>query len=156
MAVGGATGLICLLVGSPEVTNIRGASLESATTMSFWGHRHSKHNIDEWAPNVAVQRCDYIDNLFETKNADKSEEELRDTYAKQSVDMNVFYRATAQIFWDDFAKNKWDDGVLSTLHANLHDAEGHPLDDKSTWTWTPGDQHLSNFGAFLCCSFRFT
>jgi uncharacterized protein (DUF2252 family) len=70
---------------------------------------------------------------------------LRKAYAIQSADANVFYRATACIFWEDFVTNDWDDGVLKGLNGKLVD--GTPLADKSTWTWVTGDQHLSNFGA---------
>jgi len=37
---------------------------------------------------------------------------LREKYAAQSTDSNVFYRATALLFWKDFAGRYWgsDDG----------------------------------------------
>jgi uncharacterized protein (DUF2252 family) len=98
-----------------------------------------------WVPDIAVERCDYIREIFEEKNANTSDDELRVAYAIQAQDANTFYRATARIFWEDFVTNDWDDGVLKGLNGKLVD--GTPLDDKSTWTWVTGDQHLSNFGA---------
>merc|ERR1739848_965241 len=58
--------------------------------------------------------------------------------------------------WNDFGAGHW--GREQNKSINLHDLvllgdarydDGTPLSPKSTETWVTGDQHLSNFGAWL-------
>jgi uncharacterized protein (DUF2252 family) len=95
------------------------------------------------------QRCEWVVDLFTAKNKGKDEEELKEQYAVQSADPNIFYRATANIFWIDFVKNGWHDRItFDTIGINARQFDGTPLQRRSTWTWVTGDQHLSNFGAW--------
>ena len=90
-----------------------------------------------------VSRCEWVQEKFQEKDAHKSDEELRSTYATQSTDSNFFYRATANLFWNDFVTNNWANKTVATLKL-----PENILNPKSTWTWVTGDQHLSNFGAW--------
>ena len=50
------------------------------------------------------QRCSYVVDTFERRNANVSDKKaLKEMYMAQSVDYNIFYRATAILFWWDFA-----------------------------------------------------
>ena len=101
------------------------------------------------------KRCTYVVNTFEQQNQGFDEDFLRDKYKVQSADPNVFYRATALLFWQDFGTGMWGKDqnksiVLDDL-VMLNDAtyaDGTPMSPMSAWTWVTGDQHLSNFGAF--------
>ncbi|KAL7551527.1 hypothetical protein ACHAWF_014714 [Thalassiosira exigua] len=102
------------------------------------------------------ERCPHVIDTFEAQNADVTNEEfLRNKYLHQSTDPNVFYRATALLFWTDFAGEEW--GLPHGRPVRFQDlvaiedaryAGGTPLSPLSTWTWVTGDQHLSNFGAW--------
>ena len=95
------------------------------------------------------QRCEWVVDLFTAKNKGKDEEELKEQYAVQSADPNIFYRATANIFWIDFVKNGWHDRIkFDAIGIKARQFDGTPLQRRSTWTWVTGDQHLSNFGAW--------
>ena len=101
----------------------------------------------------AYQRCDYVIQTFEDQNVGVSHDFLKEKYVAQSVDPNVFYRATALLFWKDFGGGHW--GEDQNMSINLEELvlldeakyeDGTPLSPMSTWTWITGDQHLSNFG----------
>ena len=105
----------------------------------------------------AYKRCSYVVDTFERRNANVSDKKaLKEMYMAQSVDYNVFYRATAILFWWDFAAGTW--GKEQHRSLNLDDLvelglatyeDGiTPMSPFSTWTWITGDQHLSNFGAW--------
>lgn len=95
------------------------------------------------------QRCEWVVDLFTEKYKGRDEEELKTQYAIQSADSNVFYRATANIFWIDFVKNGWHERIkFDTIGIKARQFDGTPLQPRSTWTWVTGDQHLSNFGAW--------
>jgi uncharacterized protein (DUF2252 family) len=128
----------------------------------------------------AEKRCDYIIDTFQERDVgtledfDPDQGDLLTKYQAQTTDENVFYRATAQVFWKDFALNGWGRGLLMMIkdeefelnkhgfagaiaenkkHANAFHGEepgGTELliHSRSTWTWITGDQHLSNFGAW--------
>jgi uncharacterized protein (DUF2252 family) len=101
----------------------------------------------ELAPPEPKKRCEWVQDLFQEKNAGVPSDELLKQYVAQSIDANVFFRATAQLFWQDFSNGGWGNLTLSTLQGiTLRD--DIPLAPKSTWTWVTGDQHLSNFGAW--------
>jgi uncharacterized protein (DUF2252 family) len=96
-------------------------------------------------------RCAWVEGMFEERDGSDppGSTRLKETYAAQSTDFNVFYRATAHIFWSDYATGPWGDytrAVLDDLEIRL--SPDVPLSPKSTWTWVTGDQHLSNFGAW--------
>jgi len=95
------------------------------------------------APLIPRKRCDWLSEKIQEKDAGKAEEDLRKQYAAQSLDSNVFFRATAHVFWNDFVVGNWGNWTLSTLKLPKK-----TLDPKSTYTWVTGDQHLSNFGAW--------
>jgi len=116
-------------------------------------NNNNNNNNNNAPPNTngqPLERCDWILGLFYEKNSHKTEEELRDTFRIQSTDANMFYRATANIFWRDFVLGGWHGQRLdfATLGIPEWNGDGTPLQPKSTWTWVTGDQHLSNFGAW--------
>ena len=97
----------------------------------------------------AKSRCEWVVNIFTDHDRGKSKEELQEQYEIQSQDSNIFYRATAEIFWFDFVQNGWGELVqFENIGINPVHADGTPIQKKSTWTWITGDQHLSNFGAW--------
>jgi uncharacterized protein (DUF2252 family) len=104
-------------------------------------------NKNKWHPEPATKRCEWVVDLFTERNAGDTHKKLRKQYAAQSADYNVFYRATAHIFWLDLVAGNWSHGCFADIkHPTLYD--GTPLEPKSMWTWVTGDQHLSNFGAW--------
>ena len=109
-------------------------------------HKLTPHSL--LVPPEVTRRCQWVQDQFEEKDGPDVEGTLlRETYNIQSVNFNIFYRATAHIFWKDFT-NEW--GHLPRLILD-QEIQGHgdiPLSPKSTWTWVTGDQHLSNFGAW--------
>lgn len=110
-------------------------------------HHHGSNSDDEessldLAP--AERRCDLVRELFFRRDSDKTEDELEEAYKAQSKDSNVFFRATAHLFWHDFVAFQWEDlllGIANTKAAKYGTTH-------TTWTWVTGDQHLSNFGAW--------
>ena len=112
--------------------------------------------IDEWNSSAnsdfpipeAHRRCLYVIGTFqEQNNAVTDMGLLHEKYTAQSVDPNVFYRATARLFWKDFGAGHW--GRLQNKSINLQDlvllgdatyVDGTPLSPKSTETWVTGDQ----------------
>jgi hypothetical protein len=147
--------------------------------------RHSKSETKlkkkSFTVPEAEKRCDHIIGTFQERDVgtlddfDPEQEDLFTKYLAQTTDENVFYRATAHVFWKDFALKGWGEGLLmmvedEELELNKHGFAGaiaqngknsnafhHGEDDgstdwhihsRSTWTWITGDQHLSNFGAW--------
>ena len=103
----------------------------------------------------AHKRCQYVIQTFEDQNVGVSRDFLKEKYIAQSVDPNVFYRATALLFWKDFGGKRWGEDQNKSIDLEdlvlLDEAtyeDGTPLSPMSTWTWITGDQHLSNFGAW--------
>lgn len=101
------------------------------------------------------KRCAYVAKTFEGQNQGFDREFLRDKYQVQSEDPNVFYRATALLFWQDFGTGMWGENQNKSIVLDdlvlLKDAtyrDGTPMSPMSAWTWITGDQHLSNFGAW--------
>ena len=103
-----------------------------------------------WHPPEAQKRCEWVEAQTVAKqDPNATPEDLAEQYAAQAKDANTFYRATAHLFWQDFVREGWglyDLRVLG-IEASLND--GSPVERTSTWTWVTGDQHLSNFGAWL-------
>ena len=143
-------------------TNLLGDDSSSLPVLGSHHHHHKKlqeeeenskgggeengANATHAMPN---QRCEWVVDLFTEKYKGRDEEELKTQYAIQSADSNVFYRATANIFWIDFVKNGWHDRIkFDTIGIKARQFDGTPLQPRSTWTWVTGDQHLSNFGAW--------
>ena len=111
---------------------------------------HHHHNKTTWKLPEPQRRCDWVIPLMTEADIDSDDDGLRAKYLAQSIDANVFYRATARLFWLDVVPGKWwgnvsfeDIGIARPTHA-----DGTPLERKATWTWVTGDQHLSNFGAW--------
>ena len=133
---------------------------DSAAPLPVLGSHHHFHEKlqEEEEDDTAVgnatnamptERCEWVVDLFTKKYKGRGEEELKTQYAIQSADSNVFYRATANIFWIDFVKNGWHDRIrFKTIGIQAKQFDGTPLQPRSTWTWVTGDQHLSNFGAW--------
>jgi uncharacterized protein (DUF2252 family) len=159
-----------------------GMSLTATTTTNMelphlWGKKHTKDEekshddphgnrvvkISQWMPPEAISRCEWVMDQFHQRDLGSPPDDLRQRYLAQSVDLNIFYRATAHLFWQDFGKGAWganltgsflldddtveDDNSHSTSTAMR--LNGAPLVYKNLWTWITGDQHLSNFGAWL-------
>ena len=113
-------------------------------------------NSQEVAIPEAHERCPYVIETFDQQNEGVTNMDfLREKYKAQSIDPNVFYRATALLFWKDFGSGHWGREQNKTISFDdlvlLKDAkyeDGAPISPMSTWTWITGDQHLSNFGAW--------
>ena len=107
----------------------------------------------------ARMRCRSVVDAIKARNVEggiADNKVLRDKYRAQSADYNVFYRATAILFWKDFGSGHWGrdqnrsidlDDLVSLRDATYEDGIT-PVSPMSAWTWTTGDQHLSNFGAW--------
>lgn len=120
-------------------------------TVPLLGQEHGNLNVTEWKPPTPQRRCEWVAISFRQRDEGEPEADLREKYAAQTQDLNVFYRATAHIFWKDFVLNGWGEGLkLVEFSGREKPAKIHgvPLNDKSVWTWVTGDQHLSNFGAW--------
>ncbi|GKY99163.1 hypothetical protein MPSEU_000871800 [Mayamaea pseudoterrestris] len=106
-------------------------------------------NRKYWKPPSASKRCSHVIDVFmqraEAFGVPRSV--LVEEYNIQSQDYSVFYRATAQLFWLDFAGGKWSNFTLSSIGIQPK-MDGIPFSEKSLYTWITGDQHLSNFGAW--------
>lgn len=100
-----------------------------------------------WEPPTAETRCEWVLARFFERDVGIPKDEAMRRYRIQSQDPNVFYRATAHVFWHDFVDKKWGDG-LTSISEHAHLKGGIKLTPFSTWTWVTGDQHLSNFGAW--------
>lgn len=126
------------LIVKPNITS----SEEIAAATSTKKKLHNPIDIPE-----AYQRCDYVIQTFADQNVGVAHDFLKEKYATQAVDPNVFYRATALLFWKDFAGKHWgkdqnmsiDLGKLVLLDEERY-ADGTPLSPMSTWTWITGDQ----------------
>jgi hypothetical protein len=122
-------------------------------TVPLLGEEFGQQNVTrKWVPPTPQRRCRWVEFTFRQRDEGESEADLRDKYVAQSQDLNVFYRATAHIFWKDFVLNGWGEGLILVDFFEERDkpAEIHrvPLTDTNIWTWITGDQHLSNFGAW--------
>jgi Uncharacterized protein conserved in bacteria (DUF2252) len=111
------------------------------------GHSQNKNNATLSHHPKAEKRCDWVIAQFQQRDAEKSTDELRQQYASQDGSVNIFYRATANIFWRDFKDKGWGNFLIAALDK-VSLAGGVPIVHKNTWTWVTGDQHLSNFGAW--------
>jgi hypothetical protein len=89
------------------------------------------------------QRCDWVFSLVkEQVLQESSQDQLEVTLKKQTTDANVFYRATARIFWDDFALQNWNQPLTNVLdmgrEGNTDDGYSRhdPLlvQGKATWS----------------------
>eukprot|EP00966_Prymnesium_polylepis_P335257 7390623-Prymnesium_polylepis.1 len=102
-----------------------------------------------WTPVQSQKRCGWVVAQFVARE-DPSDafDSRKKQLTAQSKDANVFYRATAHIFWKDFVTGGWGNFDLQALGVDTTLADGSPLQRTSTFTWVTGDQHLSNFGAW--------
>jgi len=97
----------------------------------------------------ALERCEWVVHVFTEKYAARPYDFLKIQYATQAEDANVFYRATADLFWMDFVLGGWHDRLrFENLEIDAAHLDGTSFKPKSSWTWVTGDQHLSNFGAW--------
>jgi uncharacterized protein (DUF2252 family) len=104
-------------------------------------------NSSLWKIPQPTKRCDFVMARFAERDHGVPLDELKERYKVQSTSPNVFYRATAHIFWQDFVNFGWGSG-LTTLGDTALLKGGVKISKKATWTWVTGDQHLSNFGAW--------
>eukprot|EP00978_Attheya_sp_CCMP212_P043006 scaffold272977_cov51-Attheya_sp.AAC.1 len=106
----------------------------------------------DWEPPQAYDRCDHVIELCAPQEYEEEhKEELQEKYSVQSENFNLFFRATARLFWLDFAAHQWGNVSFGFTQIGMTDVtleDGSELQSKSTWTWITGDQHLSNFGAW--------
>ena len=109
--------------------------------------RTNNSTSPHWQVPQAHKRCPWVVHLFTNRYSHVPRQYLRQQYIVQSQDFNVFYRATAQIFWLDFAGGTWANLSFLEPHAVLAN-EHSTFNEKKLWTWVTGDQHLSNFGAW--------
>jgi hypothetical protein len=84
-----------------------------------------------------IKRCAWVQDRFDEKDADKTPQQLAEQYAAQGVDVNVFYRATANLFWQDFRDYSWDTILLDPIlqahaHHHQHHGAGFDMDDDIT------------------------
>jgi Uncharacterized protein conserved in bacteria (DUF2252) len=180
--------LVVVVVASASVVLLNhssisalGMSLTATTTTTkmalphLWGRKHTKDEetnhddethgnrvaqISQWMPPAALSQCEWVMDQFHQRDLGSPPDDLRQRYLAQSVDLNIFYRATAHLFWQDFAKGAWGANLTGSFLLDDDTAEdddspatatflnGAPLVDKNLWTWITGDQHLSNFGAW--------
>ena len=94
---------------------------------------------------LPTNRCEWVLEQFAERDGwvrnGLPDPDLNDAYYAQSVDENVFYRATAHIFWVDFVHNHWGDDVTSLLQGEGAVLKGGvPITSKSAYTWITGDQ----------------
>lgn len=199
LTVTGLAAVFCFLVvlGSPSRNSSNSSTLSTTSSSNQFSdleverlgksnsksskkkHHHHHHTfVSRWSPRVATPRCDWVMTKFDEKDEGTAPADLRLEYLAQAVNPNVFYRATATIFWSDFAHRDvnftghfllyfdpdQDDkvetaefyetkGVLVINGSNpeldnIQKLDGVPMAAKSVWTWVTGDQHLSNFGAW--------
>jgi uncharacterized protein (DUF2252 family) len=139
-----------------EASRPTGEKIDEAPTLLIPSDADSESRSNR---NVSVpeayKRCSYVIRTFEDLNEGVTDLDfLREKYTTQSVDANVFFRATALLFWKDFT-GRWGSEQGKSIDLDdlvlLKDAkydDGTPMSLKSTWTWITGDQHLSNFGAW--------
>uniref|UniRef100_A0A7S2H5M0 Uncharacterized protein n=1 Tax=Haptolina brevifila TaxID=156173 RepID=A0A7S2H5M0_9EUKA len=103
-----------------------------------------------WNAPTSAKRCDWVvAHMVAKQKPGSTHEELVKKYALQSLDAGTFYRATAHLFWQDFVRGGWGNFDISELGIHTTLADGSPIQRTSTWTWITGDQHLSNFGAYM-------
>lgn len=98
--------------------------------------RDSSEKVKSILPTPA-SRCEWVQAAFaERDGLDPNATDLGETYAIQSVDFNVFYRATAHLFWYDYvgAWGAYSRAVFKELES-VHLGRRMPLSAKSTWTW---------------------
>lgn len=133
-----------LIGGNTFISNADAPSL-GATFLRYPSARlrESKHKKKSRLPFEPIKRCEWVEDKIREKDAGKSKEDLIIQYKAQSTDYNVFHRATAHLFWNDFVAGNWGNWTMSTLKL-----PENTLNPKSLWTWVTGDQHLSNFGAW--------
>ena len=103
--------------------------------------------LDQATP-AAHQRCNHVIERTIAHNWGKSRKTLKEQFAIQSTDPNLYYRGVAYLFWEDFVSNGWGNFNLTDVVPTARLADGSPLSRTHTWTWITGDQHLSNFGAW--------
>mmetsp|Transcript_16008 Transcript_16008/g.33844 ORF Transcript_16008/g.33844 Transcript_16008/m.33844 type:complete len:724 (-) Transcript_16008:231-2402(-) len=126
------------------------------TTGGDWNNNSSNNSQEIVSIPEAHERCPHVIDTFARQNEGVTNIDfLREKYHAQSADPNIFYRATALLFWKDFGAGAWgreqNRSIDFAALVNRKDAryeDGTPLSPMSTWTWITGDQHLSNFGAW--------
>ena len=132
-------------------------------------HSHSflkKDNVPLWRKSKSetlshidwpdpIQRCDYVVNVMESFVKSDDRDDIKAAFLAQAADPNTFYRATARIFWRDFGASSYANQSTHWTESNFESywiedlrIKGSNVSLKSLWTWTTGDLHLSNLGAW--------
>ena len=88
------------------------------------------------------KRCAWVEAQVQHHNANRSRRLSCEAYHIQSTDPNMFYRGMDYMYWFDFTKGGW-----GTVHLANYSKDNVPR--TAGWTWITGDQHLSNFGAWM-------
>ena len=128
----------------------------SGTFTPDWSAQSEDNSSSEVLIPEASHRCPFVIETFEQQNEGVTNYDfLHEKYKAQSADSNVFYRATALLFWKDFGAGNWGKDQGASINFEdmvlLNEAryeDGSSMSPMSTYTWTTGDQHLSNFGAW--------
>ncbi len=89
-----------------------------------------------------TRRCAWVAGQVQRHNANRSRKLSCEAYHLQSTDANMFYRGVDYLFWSDFTEGGW-----GTVRLANYTKDG--TSRTAAWTWITGDQHLSNFGAWM-------
>jgi hypothetical protein len=148
----------------PQIEHLIGGNQHETEHHQHYLNDDNTTYLSRWVPRTPSARCEHVMELFRLRDEGMHPLDLKMRYLAQSVDPNVFYRATAFIFWADFVERIWvgnftsqfllhndpdSDDSRHTLNddpENKQTLKNAPLTRKSVWTWVTGDQHLSNFG----------
>ena len=153
----------------PRVEHMIGVYHHQSTHHHHYPNDDNTTYLSRWVLVNPFRRCDWVMDQFRLRDEGTPPLDLQKRYLAQSVDDNVFFRATAHLFWTDFHGRVWGhnftDQFLLHNDPDSDDKKQYADDDpenkqrldsvkltrKSVWTWVTGDQHLSNFGGtFLC------
>ncbi|CAB9519586.1 Uncharacterized protein conserved in bacteria (DUF2252) [Seminavis robusta] len=126
----------------------------------FKNHKKQKKDgttyLSRFVSPAVKPRCSWVMDQFRKRDEGTPPLDLEQRYVAQSEDPNVFYRATAHIFWQDFAAGDWGGDFTRTflLHndpdsddskeevdndpKNIQRQDGALLTKRDVWTWVTG------------------
>ena len=96
------------------------------------------------SPPSPARRCAWVTGQISAHARNLTEKLRCEAFHLQATDSNFFYRGVDFLYWHDFAVGGW-----STVGLADYAGKHHPVTRTSGWTWITGDQHLSNFGAWM-------
>jgi len=130
---------------SDNVEEVKMSDVEAGEVS--WNH-FTAWKAPKWKTPEPEKRCDWVLEQFLKRDKGVPVDELIVKYKEQSTDFNVFYRATAHLYWNDFYNKDWDRSLIYSLRDSVKLPGGIKAGRYSFYTWVTGDQHLSNFGAW--------